>query len=80
MYTLEGSLNCTLCKGDQEVDAWYVNDSKRTVHFYYDLCSCTGKSTHRPDERRVTKQEYDRLKLLWVEPEQPRDDSFQVAA
>ena len=80
MNTLEGSLNCRICEGERELPAWYVNQEEQTVRFYYDVCSCTGRTSHRPGEKRVSEQEYNRLKLLWVKPQQPRDDSFQVAA
>ncbi len=73
-------LDCEKCSGERELPAWYVDDEKKTVNFYYNLCPCTGKTDHRPGEREVTEEEHDRLKLEWAKKPASPDLSFQAAA
>lgn len=73
-------LYCKICDGERELPAWYVNESEQEVNFYLDLCPCTGKTNHRPGEKKVSQEEHDRLKLEWAKPVPPKDQSFQAAA
>ena len=73
-------LDCKICNGERELPAWYVNDAKEKCSFHYDVCLCTGKTDHGVGERKVSKEEHDRLKLKWEKPIPPEDQSFQVAA
>lgn len=72
-------LNCKICEGERELPAWYVNDKEKKCSFYYNVCSCTGKTDHRAGERKVFQEEHDRLKLEWAKLEQPPDTQFQTA-
>ncbi len=80
MNTLHGSVDCKICNGEQLCPAWYVNHAEQQVSFCYDLCSCTGRTNHRPNEKRVSEEEYKRLKLEWAKPNPPTGISFQAAA
>ena len=80
MNTLHGSVDCKICNGEQLCPAWYANHAEQQVSFCYDLCSCTGRTNHRPGEREVTEEEYNCLKALWAKPAPSKDQSFQVAA
>lgn len=80
MNTLSGSMNCPSCRGEQTCDAWYVNDKERTLRFCLDTCRCTGLTTHGPEERRITQEEFNRLKLEWAKPIASDGETFQAAA
>lgn len=73
-------LYCKLCEGERELPAWYANEAEQQVSFYYDLCPCTGRTNHRPGEKKVSQEEQDRLKLEWAKPPPSPDLSFQAAA
>ncbi len=80
MNTLHGSVDCRICNGEQSCSAWYANEAEQQVSFYLDLCPCTGKTNHRPGEKKISQEEHDRLKLEWVKKPPSPDLSLQVAA
>ena len=73
-------LDCKMCEGERELPVWYVKDSQKTAHFSYDLCPCTGKTDRLLGERKVTEEEFNRLKKEWENPAPLEGQSFQVAA
>ena len=78
------SLFCRSCEGEMVVDAFYADDSKRTIRATLESCSCvgghrTGLEGPRPGERKVTASQAQELKTFWASAPQA-EPPFQAAA
>lgn len=74
------SMECKRCEGEGTFSAWYANDSTCEVRYSLDTCSCTGFESPHIGERKITPDEFNRLRVLWEKAKASLQAPIQAAA